>query len=611
MIQVNNISKSFAGQVLFENLSFNLPAGARVGLVGRNGSGKSTLFKLILGEESLDSGEISLPKNYRIGTLKQHIEFSKPSVAEECYQVLTGEAKYETYKVDKILSGLGFTQAELNKDPHSFSGGYQIRINLAKVLATEPNLLLLDEPTNYLDIVSMRWLRNFLIQFEGEVIIITHDREFMDEVTTHTMGLSRKQLKMVKGDTRKFYSQLLEEDELYEKTRANFDKKRKEMERFVERFRAKASKASQAQSKLKQLEKMGEMDELASEADLEFNFNYKEIPSKNILQVENLSFGYTENLQLFSDISFHLEKGECLGIIGKNGKGKSTLLNCLAGELKPLKGETRFHPSCSYAHFGQTNIERLHPQNSIVEEVTEVAPELPHAKIRQICGTMMFSGDLADKKISVLSGGERSRVMLAKIMAKPSNLLFLDEPTNHLDMQSIESLADAITQFAGATIIVTHSEMLLRRLASKLIIFHHDGAELFLGDYDDFLAKMGWEEELNSNQKIAKPKISKKELQKLRSEIIKERSSTLNPLKKQIESLEKRITKNEKQLNQKNLDLVNASQNSDGELISQLSIEVSDLENAIERDFEVLAEIQEKHDQSEQSFEEKLGELNS
>ena len=608
MIQINNIAKSFAGQVLFEDLSFNLPAGARVGLVGRNGSGKSTLFKMILGEESIDSGEISIPKNYQIGALKQHIEFHKPTVAEECYQVLTGDAQYETYLVDKILFGLGFEQEDLKKDPNSFSGGYQIRINLAKVLAINPQLLLLDEPTNYLDIVSMRWLKSFLNQFSGEVIIITHDRDFMDSVTTHTMGLNRKQLKLVKGDTEKFYTQLLLEDEIYEKTRANHEKKRKEMERFVERFRAKASKATQAQSKLKQLEKMENMSELVNESDLDFHFNYKDIASKNILQVKNLSFGFNEGEDLFKNISFYLEKGECLGIIGKNGKGKSTLLNCIVGEHIPREGEIKFHPSINFSHFGQTNIERLHPQNTIATEITEVAPDLPTAKIRQICGTMMFSGELADKKISVLSGGERSRVMLGKIMAKPSNLLFLDEPTNHLDMQSIESLADAINEFNGATMIVTHSEMLLRRLATKLIIFHQGGAEFFLGGYDDFLEKIGWEEEITSEKK-KKPKLSKKEIQKLRSEIIKERSTTLKPFKKEIDSLERNITEHEAALKAKNEELIKASESGDGERISTLSKELSILENIVDSDFEKLAEVQEECDRREEDYNAKLEEL--
>lgn len=607
MIQVNGISKAFAGQELFSDLTFNFPVKGRVGLVGRNGSGKSTLFKLIIGEESLDAGEIVIPKNYKIGTLKQHLEFTKASVRDECYQVMTGDAQYETYKVDKILSGLGFSKEDLDKDPLSFSGGYQIRINLAKLLATEPNLLLLDEPTNYLDIVSLRWLRSFLKSFDGEVFIITHDQEFMDSVTTHTMGLHRKKLKLVKGNTQKFYTQLIEQEELYEKNRINHEKKKKEMERFVERFKAKASKATQAQSKLKQLEKMEDMEALANESTLDFSFNYKNIPSRNLMQVHKLCFGFQENQKLFSDLSLDLQKGECLGIIGKNGKGKSTLLNCLAGELEP-EGKIRFHPEINFSHFGQTNISRLYEKNSIVEEITEVAPDLGQSKVRNICGTMMFSGDMADKKISVLSGGEKSRVMLGKIIAKPSNLLFLDEPTNHLDMQSIESLAEAIEEFEGGVVIVTHSEMLLRRLVNKLVIFHEGKAEFFLGSYDDFLEKIGWEEEEVTSKK-SKPKISKKELQKLRSELILERSRVLKPLKADITRLEKNITQNEEAVKKVNSDLVKASEGLDGDLINSLAIEAAELNKAIEADFDALAEVQERFEGLDQEYEQKLSDL--
>ena len=605
MIQIKNISKAYSGQVLFEDLSFNLPPKSKVGLVGRNGSGKSTIFKLIQGEESLDSGEISIPKNYKIGALKQHIQFGHSTIKEECFQVLTGDQKYDFYKVEKILFGLGFGEEDLDKDPNSFSGGYQIRITLAKVLATEPDLLLLDEPTNYLDIVSLRWLQTFLRTFSGEVILITHDQEFMDAVTTHTMGLHRKQLKLVKGNTEKFYTQLIQEEEIYEKTRQNHEKRKKEMERFVERFRAKASKATQAQSKLKQLEKMESMDELANEISLDFSFNYKDCPGKTLMEVKNLSFGYSEIL--FENINFHLNQGERIGIIGKNGKGKSTLLNCLAGELNP-SGEVSFHPGVSLGHFGQTNIERLSEVNTIVQEITEEDADLGFSKVRQICGTMMFPGELADKKISVLSGGEKSRVMLGKIIARPSNLLFLDEPTNHLDMQSIESLCEAIEDFPGAVAIVTHSEMMLRRLVNKFIIFHEGGAEFFLGSYDDFLEKIGWESEEVST-KTEKPKVNKKELQKLRAEIIKERSKVLKPLKQEIESLENMITTAEELLEKNNQMLIKASEQGDAEKITSLSVEVSKSEKIIEESFERLEIVQNEYDELESRFDLKLNQI--
>ncbi|MBN2722108.1 MAG: ABC-F family ATP-binding cassette domain-containing protein, partial [Campylobacterales bacterium] len=484
MIQLTNITKSFGGQILFNGLSLQMSKGQKIGLIGRNGTGKSTLFKIILGEESYDEGEVSIPKNYRIGTLRQHLKFTKPTVHEECAQVLSEDEQYNFYKIEKILFGLGFSTEDLDKDPLSFSGGYQIRINLAKLLATEPNMLLLDEPTNYLDILSLRWLKQFIREFDGEVILITHDREFMDSVTTHTMGIQRKGLYIVQGDTKKYYETLALQDETYEKTRLNQEKKRKELEEFIARNKARASTAALAQSKVKALEKMEDMESLENENSLSFNFNYKETPAKVVLRAEDLGFGYDANTPLFERLSFTLENGKCLAIIGKNGKGKSTLLNYIAGELPKQQGEISFHPSTTIAHFGQTNIERLNTANTIIDEISSVDKKLGIAQVRAICGTMMFSGDLAEKKIEVLSGGEKSRVMLGKIIATPANLLLLDEPTNHLDMQSIDALCDAVESFEGAVIMVTHSEMLLRRLADTLIIFHEGRAEYFDGGYD-------------------------------------------------------------------------------------------------------------------------------
>jgi ATP-binding cassette subfamily F protein 3 len=227
MIQITNLTKSFGGQTLFNDATLKVTNGQKIGFVGRNGSGKSTLFKMILGEESFDSGDISIPKNYMIGTLKQHLVFTEKTVREECALVLPEDEQWNFYKIEKLLFGLGFSEADLEKDPMSFSGGYQIRINLVKLLATEPNMLLLDEPTNYLDILSLRWLKSFINEFEGEVILITHDRDFMDSVSTHTMGVHRKGLRLVSGGSHKYYSTLEMEDETYEKTKANQDKKRK------------------------------------------------------------------------------------------------------------------------------------------------------------------------------------------------------------------------------------------------------------------------------------------------------------------------------------------------------------------------------------------------
>ena len=609
MIQLQNISKNFASQELFKNLNLKLNSGNRLGLVGRNGSGKSTLFKLILGEESSDNGEVIIPKNYKIGALKQHLEFSEKTLREESALALTEEMKYDTYRVEKILFGLGFGQEDLDKDPLSFSGGFQIRINLAKLLVTEPNLLLLDEPTNYLDIVSLRWLKQFLRSFDGEVILITHDRDFMDAVTTHTAGIVRKNINIIPGDTHKFYAQLEANDELHQKQKIAQDKKVKELEEFIAKNKARASTAALAQSKVKQLEKMELMDDLSFDNSLSFDFNFKDTPAKIMLDVKDLSFGYSSDKILFEKISFTIQKGECLGIIGKNGKGKSTLLNTLAGELKQITGEIASHPSVEFAHFGQTNIARLHKNNTVTDEIHSANTKLGAQIIRSIAGAMMFSGDSADKKVSLLSGGEKSRVMLGQILAREVNLLFLDEPTNHLDMDSIEALTKAITNFDGAVVIVTHSEELLRRVCDRLIIFAKDGAEYFDGGYDSFLEKIGWEEDEDIKEEKVSPKSNKNENKKLRAELVRERNKLTSGLKKEVEKLENKIIKTEESLEKNHELLIEVSNSGDSAKLMELSKLVSEEEKEVEDTFELLEESQTKLDKINESYELKIKEL--
>jgi len=609
MIQLQNISKNFATQELFSNLNFKLNASNRVGLVGRNGSGKSTLFKLILGEEAADEGEVIIPKNYKIGTLKQHLTFSEKTLREEAALALTEEMKYDTYRVEKILFGLGFVLEDLDKDPLSFSGGYQIRINLAKLLVTEPNLLLLDEPTNYLDIVSLRWLKDFLRSFDGEVILITHDRDFMDGVCTHTMGLVRKRIEIIPGNTHKFYEQLSANDELHAKQKIAQDKKVKELEEFIAKNKARASTASLAQSKVKQLEKMDRLEDLGFDNALEFEFNFKETPAKVLLDVKDLSFGYSLENILFKDISFTLQKGECLGIIGKNGKGKSTLLNTIAKELTKVSGEVEYHGTASFAHFGQTNIAHLSPNNSVMDEIYVGNPGLGEAQVRSICGGMMFSGENAKKKISLLSGGEKSRVMLGQIIARHVNVLFLDEPTNHLDMDSIEALTKAIQKFKGSVVIVTHSEELLRRVCDRLIIFATDGARVFDGGYDDFLAKIGWEEEETEEKVKVAPKSSNKENKKIRAELVRERNKVTSPLRKKIDKLEAEIMKLEEQLEVHHQELIQSSNAGDSASLMALSKTVADEEKQIEDLFEELEDKQTQLDGMNESYEQKIEEV--
>ncbi len=603
MIQFINIYKSFATQELFGGINFKLSSKNRVGLVGRNGSGKSTLSRLILGEIEPDSGEILIPKNYRIGALKQHLKFTQKSLINEVSLALSEDVKYDTYRVEKVLFGLGFTRHDLNSDPLSFSGGYQIRINLAKLLVAEPNLLLLDEPTNYLDIVSLRWLESFLKTFDGEVILITHNRDFMDKITTHTMGIARKKLSIIVGNTHKFYEQLKANEELHVKQKISQEKKIKELETFIAKNKARASTAALAQSKVKQLEKIERLNDFEIDAMLKFDFNFKDTPAKILLEVKDLSFGYSNDKILFKDISFVLKKGECLGIIGKNGKGKSTFLNILAKELDQNSGEIKMHPATSFAHFGQTNINHLNLNNTVFEEIYSSNTKLSTPIAKGICGAMMFCGDSSDKKISLLSGGEKSRVMLGKTLAQEVNLLFLDEPTNHLDMESIESLTKAIKNFKGSVVIVTHSEELLRQVANRLVIFTSGGAEYFDGGYDLFLEKIGWEEEEEVKKVKKAPKSNQYENKKQKAVLIQKRNRLTKPLKKEIEKLENIIIKAEEELEKNQKELIELSSKNESSKIIDLYKIIAAQESEIEIIFEKLEIAQNKLDDIMQEYE--------
>ena len=576
MIKINQLSKSYFARELFTDVSFQMNAGDRLGLVGRNGHGKSTLFKLILGHEEPDSGEITIPRNYRIGHLEQHLHFTQPTILEEAALGLPEEESHFIYKAEAILFGLGFSHADLERAPREFSGGFQIRINLAKLLVSEPNLLLLDEPTNYLDITSVRWIARFLANFKGELILISHDRNFMDSVTTHTAVIHRQKIRKFEGGTAKAYAQIVLEDEIHEKTRANEDRKRAHAEAFINRFRAQASKAKMVQSRIKMLEKLPKLDELADIESLDFEFRHAAFAAKTLLEARNISFGYTADNLLFRHINLTLNARDRFGVIGNNGKGKSTLLNVLSGGLKPLAGELKTHPDMKLGYFGQTNIQRLNPKLTIEQEIEETNPALTRTQVRNICGTMMFGGDLALKKVSVLSGGEKSRTLLAKILAHPSNLLLLDEPNNHLDMESIDALIESLQVFPGALLIVTHNERILRALATKLIVFHRGRVDVFNTGYDEFLEKIGWENENDGNG--AQKKLTSRNNYNDK----KEREKAERREKARIEKLEAQIMKSENELKKYNEQLVIEANRNNLTKMNNLSKKISQVRQEIE-----------------------------
>lgn len=618
MVLVKNLYKSYAQQVIFDDISFTINAGERVGLVGRNGHGKTTLFRMLLKEEHPDSGIISLPKDYRIGHLSQHLKFSEETVLKEACLGLrdTEDGRDETFRAEAILFGLGFSHDDVIRDPLELSGGYQVRLNLARVLVSDPDLLLLDEPTNYLDILSIRWLTQFLRSWGKEMCLITHDRDFMDSVTTHTMGIHRCRIRKMPGPTRKLYQKLLEEEEIYEKTRINDEKKRLETERFINRFRVQANKARAVQSRIKALEKKGRLDKLSEMRNLEFEFTSAPFTGKRLLEAEDISFSFgPDGPPLIEGLSLSLGKSDRIAVVGKNGKGKTTLLNLMAGELAPLRGTIARHPDLRLAYFGQTNIERLDPAKSIEDEIMDVHPDGNRGSARALCGSMMFQGDKALKKIGVLSGGEKSRVLLGKLLVRPANLLILDEPTNHLDMESIDSLIEAIEAFEGAVVIVTHNEMVLRAVAGRLVVFDGDEVSVFEGTYQDFLDRAGWKDDvqysppggLGDNNRGTVT--CRKDMRRAKAEIIDERSRTIGPLQKKIESAEEDIIALEELIDKETAVLLEASALSDAESIRRTSLKIHEAKEKIEVLFVELEELTAECDGKIREFEERLLEI--
>ncbi|MCL2101056.1 MAG: ABC-F family ATP-binding cassette domain-containing protein [Fibromonadales bacterium] len=581
MLQIQNLQKSFGMQMLFSDASFQVGKGERIGLVGRNGSGKSTLFKIILGEEGYDSGVINVPKNYSTGYLSQHLNFAHATIFEEACSALkpNEDGWVESYKVESILSGLGFDKDTIEKEsPKMLSGGFQIRLNLAKALAAEPNLLLLDEPTNYLDIVSVRWLQKFLRNWHGELMLITHDRRFMDSVCTHTLGIHRQKMRKIRGSVAKLQETILADEEVHLRTLENDAAKREHLQKFIERFRYKASKAKAVQSKVKALERHEPLTNLEKIKTLDFEFTEADFPAKRMLTVKRLSFGFTA-LPLMENLNFELYKGDRLAIIGPNGKGKTTLLNLLAGELKAMEGSIEIHNSTIINYFGQTNVNRLDSQKTVEEEIQSSLEDRTRGKARSLAGVMMFESDNALKKISVLSGGERSRVLLAKILGKPCNLLLLDEPTNHLDMDSVDSLIEALDEFKGAAILVSHDEEILHAFAKRLIIFDSGKAKFFDGTYQDFLDRIGW----TAEKAVKKSVVGEQRLaaKKERTEQILQKSRAIRPLEQKIKEIETEIQQKESFIAECEKNIIVYAEQGDGLKITEISKEMEAAKNQI------------------------------
>jgi len=579
MLFVKNLHKSFGAQPLFVGADFQLNRGEKIGIIGRNGHGKSTLIRLLEGQDGLDDGEIVMPENYRIGSLEQHLNFNKDTITEEVASVLPDEERHEAWRAEKLLSGLGFANTDFNRPASEFSGGFQIRIKLAALLLSEPDLLLLDEPTNYLDVLAIRWLERFLQTWKGEVICVSHDHAFLERAITHTVAVHRLKLKKYSGGPTKCLKAIALEEEIHARTMKNDTKERNRQEKFIREFRSGARSAGLVQSRIKMLEKREKLESLTAIPPIKFTFTETDFNGAKMMEAHNLQFAYPNGPDLLKKISLELFPGDRVGIIGANGQGKTTLLRALAGEFQTDSGTYKKHINSHLGYLGQSNINRLEPERTIVEELLTVN-NITEQQARSVAGGLLFSGDLAYKRIEVLSGGEKARVNLGKILLTPVNVLLLDEPTNHLDYESVQALMNAVDKFDGAVIFVTHDERFLQTIAKRLIVFDGGAVSAFDGSYDQFLTDVGFASEAEEEKTTPLEKALSEATERKKSN--KELQKLLRPLKRQLKDLEKEIEKLE-QAQELNKDLFTRSYRQGNKLkMETLGIEYQDLQTALE-----------------------------
>ena len=448
-------------------------------------------------------------------------------------------------------------------------------------------MLLLDEPNNYLDVTSIRWLERYLKGWPGEFLLITHDRSFMDSVVTHIVGIHRRKVRKLPGDTGKYYTQIAQDEEIYEKTRLNDERKRKEIQNFIDKFRASAQLTGLVQSRIKTLSKMEKREKLEKIHTLDFTFASKPFHGKYALNLDEVHFSYEPAQPLIRDLSVTVGARDRICVIGKNGKGKTTLLKLMAGVLEPLAGEVSKPLNVAAGYFEQSFISGLDESRTVLEEITTADPGRDPGRSRAICGGMLFEGDDALKKISILSGGEKSRVVLGKLIAAPYNLLLLDEPSNHLDLESNDALLAALDNFEGAVVMVTHNEMFLHALAERLIVFQGGRISVYEGDYERFLEKVGWQDEADKPRpgKVKdgeKEKPNQRDLRRLRSAVLSERARALNPLEKRADDAEAEIESKEAELESLNQAIIEASQGKMGQEIVDISRRMHQLKKEID-----------------------------
>ncbi|MDA8644271.1 ATP-binding cassette domain-containing protein [Flavobacteriaceae bacterium] len=587
MFNAHNISVSFGGETLFDSISFRLGKGDRVGLIGKNGAGKSTLLKLMARENKPTSGTFALEKNVKIGYLPQDLDFNHGlTVLEEAYlafeEIKKVEARQEEIhkimeqtqnfespaymevldeltllnnryemiggyhyqaQTEKILLGLGFTISDLNAPTNTFSGGWRMRIELAKILLKDNDILLLDEPTNHLDIESIIWLEQFLKKYKGALVMVSHDRMFLDEVTNRTIEIVQQRV----FDFKKPYSKYMElREELRAQQQAaqkNQEKQIQQTEKLIERFRAKASKASMAQSLIKKLDKMDRIEVDPEEnKKIKFEFAISHQPGKIILEAENISKSFGDK-NVLEAVNLEIERGEKIAFIGQNGQGKSTLAKILVGELES-SGEVRLGHNVQVGYFAQNQSAYLDGKKTVLEAAEDSATPENRTKVRDFLGAFLFQGDAVEKKVHVLSGGERNRLALCKLLLQPFNVLIMDEPTNHLDILSKNVLKEALKKFEGTLILVSHDRDFVQGLCAKVVAFKDREVKPFLGDINSYLEyqKLSSLKELEKKSKpLSESKPTTKENSYLKQKELRGAQQKIVKLEKGIARLEKEL----------------------------------------------------------------------
>ena len=603
MISANNISVYFGGQELFDKVSFMVNKGDRIGLVGKNGAGKSTLLRILSGEQSPNEGSISTPNDSTLGYLRQDLEFEEGRTVQQEAELAFKEIKeleekinainlemskrtdYESEgymqlitdlnelndrfgilggytiqsEMSQVLLGLGFQLDDFSRQTNEFSGGWRMRLELAKILLIKPDVLLLDEPTNHLDIESIVWLESWLKNYSGAVVLVSHDRVFLDAVTNRTIDLILGKANDYKASYSKYIELRKDRQEKQIQSKKNQDKEVKQTKMLIDKFRYKKSKAAFAQSLIKKLDKM-EMIEVEQDETASMHFKFPPAPhsGKVTLKVNEVSKSYDE-LEVLKGIDLLLKRGEKIAFVGKNGEGKTTLAKIIVDSI-PFEGQVEYGHQVKVGYYAQNQSELLDENKTIMQVVEDAADEHSRPRVRDMLGSFLFSGDAAQKKIKVLSGGERARVALCKLLLEPVNLLIMDEPTNHLDMVSKDILKNALNNYDGTLIIVSHDRDFLQGLSEKVYEFKDQGIKEYLGDINEFLnAKkvMDFKQfELENKQKSSTPKskdsdnkISYQERKQLDKDI-KKTSNKVGDLERSVEALEKELKALDAELSQ-------------------------------------------------------------